>query len=215
MRRRIIGLTIFSFFTINSLFMTARANENEDTPKTNNASASAPEAKSYDPAKAAARASANATVESELQQLRDLVQTQSKELRELTARLATMEAKVRVAKSTSTSTTAAPADGGVGATPAVTHPSLISRSLLVATASVGDQAEQPSPLSVKIVSAKFTPGGFLELATFFRSTNVGSGIAAAFGSIPFNNQLPQAALTETRFSSQILTLISEGGRGFE
>jgi hypothetical protein len=125
MRRRIISLTIFSFFTINSLFMTARANK--DTPKTNTAIASAPEAKSYDPAKAAARASANATVESELQQLRDLVQTQSEELRELTARLATMEAKVRAAKSTSTSTTAAPADGGVGATPAVTHPSLISR----------------------------------------------------------------------------------------
>lgn len=45
-------------------------------------------------------------------------------------------------------------------------------------------------MSFKIGSAELTPGGFLDFAAFYRSTNVGSGIATAFGAIPFNNQLP-------------------------
>src|SRR4029077_12681092 len=62
--------------------------------------------------------------------------------------------------------------------------------------------ENKSPLSFKIGSAEFTPGGFLDFTTFYRSTNVGSGIATAFGAIPFNNQLPQARLSETHLSAQ-------------
>jgi len=62
--------------------------------------------------------------------------------------------------------------------------------------------ESKSPLSFKIGSADFTPGGFLDFTTFYRSTNVGSGIATAFGSIPFSNQLPQGRLSETRLSAQ-------------
>ena len=65
-----------------------------------------------------------------------------------------------------------------------------------------DQNENKSPLSFKIGSADFTPGGFLDFTALYRSTNVGSGIATAFGSIPFNNQLPQAGLSETRLSAQ-------------
>ena len=65
-----------------------------------------------------------------------------------------------------------------------------------------DQNENKSPLSFKIGSAEFTPGGFLDFTALYRSTNLGSGIATAFGSIPFNNVLPQAGLSETRFSSQ-------------
>jgi len=37
---------------------------------------------------------------------------------------------------------------------------------------------------------------------YIAGTNVGSGIATVFGAIPFNNALPQAGLSETRFSSQ-------------
>ena len=62
--------------------------------------------------------------------------------------------------------------------------------------------ENKSPLSFKIGSAEFTPGGFLDFTSLYRSTNLGSGIATAFGAIPFNNVLPQAGLSETRFSSQ-------------
>jgi len=58
-----------------------------------------------------------------------------------------------------------------------------------------------SPLSVKIGGAEFTPGGFMDFTTVFRSTNVGSGIGTSFGGVPFSNT-PQGRLTETRMSMQ-------------
>jgi hypothetical protein len=60
----------------------------------------------------------------------------------------------------------------------------------------------PSPLSFSIGSAKFTPGGFVDLTNFFRSKDIGSGIGTTFSSVPYNNSLPLAALTEDHFSPQ-------------
>lgn len=60
----------------------------------------------------------------------------------------------------------------------------------------------PSPLSFSIGSAKFTPGGFIDLTNFFRSKDIGSGIGTTFSSVPYNNSLPLAALTEDHFSLQ-------------
>ncbi len=62
--------------------------------------------------------------------------------------------------------------------------------------------EQQSPLSFKIGAAEFTPGGFLDITSFTRTTNVGSGIGTSFSSIPYNNQLPAARLSESRLSAQ-------------
>src|SRR6266851_9509969 len=62
--------------------------------------------------------------------------------------------------------------------------------------------EQRSPLSFKIGAAEFTPGGFLDITSITRTTNVGSGIGTSFGSIPYNNQLPAARLTESHLSAQ-------------
>jgi hypothetical protein len=59
-----------------------------------------------------------------------------------------------------------------------------------------------SPLSFNIGSAKFTPGGFMDLTNYFRTKDMGSGIGSSFNSIPFNNALPLANLTEDHFSIQ-------------
>ena len=59
-----------------------------------------------------------------------------------------------------------------------------------------------SPLSFKLGPAEFTPGGWADLTGIFRSTDIGSGTGTSFGSIPYNNTLPQAALTEFRFTAQ-------------
>jgi hypothetical protein len=59
-----------------------------------------------------------------------------------------------------------------------------------------------SPLSFKIGAAQFTPGGFLDAALFYRTKNLGSGLATSFGTVPFNNALPQGRLSETRISAQ-------------
>jgi len=59
-----------------------------------------------------------------------------------------------------------------------------------------------SPLSFKIGAAQFTPGGFLDAAVFYRTKNLGSGLATSFGTVPFNNVVPQGRLSETHISAQ-------------
>jgi hypothetical protein len=58
-----------------------------------------------------------------------------------------------------------------------------------------------SPLSFRIGGAEFTPGGFLDLTFFWRSTNVGSGFGTNFFSIPFANTIP-GQITETRITAE-------------
>jgi hypothetical protein len=65
-----------------------------------------------------------------------------------------------------------------------------------------EQGEKKSPLSFKIGNADFTPGGFVDITSVNRTTNVGSGIGTSFGSIPYNNTLPQARLSESRLTAQ-------------
>ena len=64
-----------------------------------------------------------------------------------------------------------------------------------------DQGDQ-SPLFFKIGGAEFSPLGFLDLTSVYRSTDVGSGIGTSFGSIPFNASSPAGRLSELRFSAQ-------------
>lgn len=64
----------------------------------------------------------------------------------------------------------------------------------------GDEKKE-SPLSFKIGGADFTPGGFMDFTTIFRSTNTGNPGGTNFFAIPFNNDLA-GHLTETRFSAQ-------------
>ena len=66
---------------------------------------------------------------------------------------------------------------------------------------VDNPPDEVAPLSVSIGSAEFTPGGFLDFIGLVRSTNVGSGEATAFGTIPFGNT-PQGRLSENRYSAQ-------------
>ena len=77
-----------------------------------------------------------------------------------------------------------------------------------AGATAAERPEQVSitqvehPLSFKIGTADFTPGGFADLTGVFRSTNTGTGLGTNFTSIPFNNTVPQSQLTEFRVTSQ-------------
>ena len=63
-----------------------------------------------------------------------------------------------------------------------------------------------SPLSFQIGDAQFTPGGFMDFTTVFRSTNVGSGVATSFGTIPYSviggAPNPAGRMTEIRSLAQ-------------
>ena len=197
MRRIIVCLVFIGFFTGASV-VTVRAADGGTTPsKADNE----PVAKSDESTKTAAPEDERPAVESEMQELRDLVQSQAEELNELRTRLVAVEAGVTASKEAPASTAALPA--GIfqpSTSAAIASVSTSQNSMKQGAAS--DQNEHKSPLSFKIGSAEFTPGGFLDFTTLHRSTNLGSGIATAFGSIPFNNQLPQAGLSETRLSAQ-------------
>jgi hypothetical protein len=144
-------------------------------------------ANSKDSAVPTGRSDERGAIESELQDLRNLVQSQSEELHELRARLTAVEAGNATPKS-------APVSAII--------PDVSTQPNEMALSAGSGQKESNPPLSFKIGSAQFTPGGFLDLAAYYRSTNLGSGIATAFGAIPFNNQLPQGRLSETHFSAQ-------------
>lgn len=63
-------------------------------------------------------------------------------------------------------------------------------------------AESPdTPLAVHFGNASLTPGGWVDFTSYFRSTDVGSGLGTSFASIPFNNTVP-GGLSETRFTAQ-------------
>jgi hypothetical protein len=162
-------------------------------------------------------------LESELKELRQLVQEQNDRLRGLQQRLSDVEGQVAAAKAASGTPagTATPrvqptdpaesAKSNSNTTGPPATPSLAlsdseessSAHLPPATANQGTQEakEKTSPLYFQIGNARFTPGGFVDLTEITRSTNLGSGIATSFGALPFNNTT-QGRLTETHFSAQ-------------
>ena len=51
-----------------------------------------------------------------------------------------------------------------------------------------DTAGRPiSPLAFHIGGADFAPGGFMDMSTVWRSTNIGSGVATSFAGVPMGN----------------------------
>ncbi len=71
----------------------------------------------------------------------------------------------------------------------------------VAAPQSGAGGRQDAPLGFRIGGATFTPGGFLDWTSVWRSTTVGSGIGTNFGSIPFSNT-PSGQLSEFNESAQ-------------
>src|SRR5258707_10282231 len=71
------------------------------------------------------------------------------------------------------------------------------------TTSTFQETEKPkeSPLSFRIGGTDFTPGGFVDFTSVFRSTNTGSVVSTGFGTIPFANSA-NAHLTEFRATGQ-------------
>jgi uncharacterized coiled-coil protein SlyX len=56
-----------------------------------------------------------------------------------------------------------------------------------ATAEVDATGRAISPLAFHIGGADFAPGGFMDMSTVWRSTNIGSGVATSFAGVPMSN----------------------------
>jgi hypothetical protein len=202
--RRLASCVVLSIFLMGALKVAAHDGDDKVTPSPK--ASVTPVAKPADSDKPAAKGSEKDVVQTELHELRDLVEAQSDELRDLRSRLAAVEAERAASKPVSSPAPAPPAAAIQPATPAPT----LDRSMPVAATPASakaqgegsEQKEPKSPLFFRIGSAEFSPGGFLDFAAYYRTTNDGGGIATAFGSIPFNNQLPQGRLSETHLSAQ-------------
>lgn len=81
-----------------------------------------------------------------------------------------------------------------------TTPTTAAPTSAPASAAPEQVASTDSPISFRIGGADFTPGGFLDFTSIFRTTNEGT-LGTNFFSIPFNNQAA-GHLTESRFTAQ-------------
>src|SRR5712664_688775 len=177
----------------------AAAGEDDRNERSNEKSNPAAEKKPSETAKSGTTAAPNPAIESELQQLRQLVQEQAERLHGLQQRLADVEGELAAGKSAPTNAASSATSAVQPAPPAESAAS--SAPPAARQRNDGDQEKKPSPLYFEIGKAKFTPGGFVDFTSITRSTNLGSGIATSFGAIPYSNTT-QGRLSEFHFSAQ-------------
>src|SRR5713226_9793207 len=190
-----------------------------DTPK----EADAQPAKPANAAKAKAGAAkaakkAEASFAAELEELRQTLQSQQEQLQMLKEELAKRDRQIDEAREAAAAANARAAEASSKASEAVSTTAEVKavaaslgstvsdlkasnevhNSGVPVTGQYNEQGEKKSPLSFKIGNADFAPGGFVDITSINRTTNVGSGIGTSFGGIPYNNSLPQARLSESR-----------------
>jgi len=170
-------------------------------------------------ASAAAKTDAS-SLEAEIGDLRDLIDSQAKQMETQNEQLKLEQQKMQVLEEQLKAVTAAPSESAKPAvsnvsasapttspvaTATVAMPSVPAASSPAPAAAPADpQGEQPAPLFFRIGSATFTPLGFMDLTNVFRSPVIGSGIGTNFGSLPYRiaGNFPGSGLTEDRFSAQ-------------
>ncbi len=128
---------------------------------------------------------------SELEKLQKQIELQQRQLDELTAILEKQRQTLERLQAGAAQAAAKPAG---------TDQAKIGNSTPSSPAGITEGEQPPAPLSFRIGGADFTPGGFVDMSAVWRSTNVGSGVATAFGSIPSRNSIA-GQLSEWRFSS--------------
>jgi hypothetical protein len=161
-------------------------------------------------------------LEAEIEQLRALIKEQADQLAAMKAAMAngstanagtattaaanSARASNSNSVATSSDVTTASAASPVASAPAAADPATTSTTKKPVAMSTDPQAmnaSEHSPLSFKIGDAQFTPGGFMDFTSVFRTTGTGNGIGTTFNGIPYNNNSTGiGGTTETRFSAQ-------------
>jgi hypothetical protein len=137
----------------------------------------------------------------EIMQLKEELEVQHAALDAQQARIAELEAQLH----TLTSYSATPSSGTVAGNRPVSVVLQPGRGIFSSAPNQSGgsvESAKGSPLSFKLGLVEFTPGGWADLTGIFRTTDIGSGTGTNFSSIPFNNMLPEAALSEFRFTAQ-------------
>lgn len=169
---------------------------------------------------AAAAKSDASSLEAEISDLRDLIDSQAKQMETQDGKLKleqqklqSLEEQLKAVASANDSAKPAPVSNDSTSAPAATAVTVASAarpsaepnaSPAPAAAPQGGNEPPPSPLYFSIGSAHFTPLGFLDLTNVFRTPAIGSGIGTNFGALPYRvpTNFPASGLTEDRFSAQ-------------
>ncbi len=128
----------------------------------------------------------------EIQEMKALLKAQSEALQQQRAALEQAEQRMKELQQRL---------GLAEASPTIKPAVAASVAAAMVEPKAAEKKEEPAPLYFRIGGAKFTPGGFLDFVTFFRSTNVGSGVATTFNSIPYSNTAA-GQMSELRMGAQ-------------
>ena len=134
----------------------------------------------------------NSSVADELKALREAISEQQKQISQQQQQIQSLQQQLQE----KTSGTPHMADAAL-------HNTAVPATTATNTKAVVQETEKPkeSPLSFRIGSTDFTPGGFVDFENVFRTTNTGGSTTTSFGAIPFSNTVA-GHLTEFRSTGQ-------------
>jgi hypothetical protein len=143
--------------------------------------------------------------EGDVQKLLDAVAAQQKAIAEQQKQIEEQQVEIERLKQQFATQSHAVSTSSDSQSARVVDATLTAPNTNPAARTVSDSAAQElpkeSPLSFRIGGAEFTPGGFMDFTSIFRSVNTGSATGTSFGGIPFSNTVG-GHLTENRFSAQ-------------
>lgn len=131
-------------------------------------------------------------LENELQEVRDLLQAQTKQLEEQQQKMQLLEEELKSATAAKESVTADPG-GSASAIGPVTG--------ALATGADPAQANPEEPVALRYKGVTLTPGGFMAAETVWRQKALAADVNTPFGSTPFNGS-PNAHMSEFQFSGR-------------
>ncbi|HLY97808.1 MAG TPA: hypothetical protein VKT33_01960 [Candidatus Angelobacter sp.] len=143
----------------------------------------------------------SSNIANELKQLQESMAAQQKAIAEQQKKIAEQQAEIEKLKHQQSGQEQTVSKSGDSQAARVVNASLNTVSpVTVAAKPPQDTQPKESPLSFKIGGADFTPGGFMDFTTIFRSTNTGAPGGTNFFSIPFSNSV-SGHLSETRLTA--------------
>jgi hypothetical protein len=195
MRFFLTWLLAFGMIVSPALAGTDGAGDAKNTPSnTTNTTTAADKDKTGDstaPAsKTEAAKPAASSVESELQQLRDLIEAQTKLLQSQSEQLKEQQQRMQVLESEVNSSSAR--DGFVATTDSVDPDSHTAGVASTPAAGIptaranGSQVGNESPLAIHFKGITLSPGGYMAAETVFRNKAIGGDLPTAFNNIPFS-----------------------------
>jgi hypothetical protein len=225
MRVLVTWLLTLGLIVSPALAGTGPGDEKDTTTKANDTSTTTTKSKkdASTDAKAEASKATPSTLENELQQLRDLLEAQSKQiqlqndqLKEQQQKMMELETELKseTAARESFSTSAnssAPDSRTAGLSTASANPVAAANGGSPNPDALPGQAGGESPAAIHFKGITITPGGFLAAETVFRNKAIGADIDTPFNSVPFpGNSGSQTTEWNASARQSRLSMLAEG-----